>query len=240
MIELHYLSAFLLGLFGASHCLGMCGGISAAFGLSVQSPRGALTVNKALPRIMAFNIARVCCYATLGALVGFAGWLLAETLQPALLILRLLAGFMLIAMGCYIAQWWMGLTVLENAGQKLWRYIQPLTRPFLPMDSLSKAFAAGFLWGLLPCGLIYSVLLWASMRAHWFDAALTLFCFGLGTLPGMVAMAFSSASLKQWLQKKSLRQVIALLLIAFGLWTMAGYNLHHHHNSDNNHTHHAH
>jgi len=213
MTEQALLSAFLLGLLGSSHCVGMCGGISGAMALNVQG--GFLALSS---RLFAFNIGRVVCYSTLGAVIGLAGAQVGHV--HGLMWMRVIAGLLLIAMGLYVAQWWMGLTVLEKAGQYLWKFISPLAQRFMGMRTLTQTFAAGVLWGFLPCGLVYSVLAWAALSGSWQSSAWTMFYFGMGTVPAMVATGFGSGALKQFLQQKNFRQVVALLLIVFGVWTI--------------------
>lgn len=215
MIETSLLSAFLLGLLGSSHCVGMCGGLSAAMALNTTGSFISIA-----SRLFAFNAGRITCYAILGAAVGLLGWGVAETFQDALIYLRLVAGALLIAMGCYIAQWWMGLTLLEHAGTKLWKFIAPSAQRFLAMKKISHVFLAGGLWGFLPCGLVYSVLAWASVSGDWQFSAVAMACFGLGTVPAMVATGFGGNAFKQVLQSLHFRRGVALLLIIFGLWTV--------------------
>jgi sulfite exporter TauE/SafE len=215
MIEMKYVSAFVLGLMSASHCLGMCGGISGAFGLGVDR-----TGIQRLAPLFAYNSGRVMCYGLLGLLLGSVTQAGVHYAGNLLIPLRVLAGLMLIAMACYISQWWMGLTFLEGAGQYVWRHVQPFSLRLLPVRNLFHAFIFGLLWGFLPCGLVYSVLTWAASSAHPLPAALLMISFGLGTLPVMLASGMVSVQLKNFLQRKMVRQGTAVLLMAYGLWTL--------------------
>jgi len=103
------------------------------------------------------------------------------------MLLRVVAALLLIAMGLYLAGWWSGLTRIEALGRGLWRYIQPLTRRFMPVTSLPRALLLGGLWGWLPCGLVYSTLLWAASQGDALDSAALMLAFGLGTLPVLLA-----------------------------------------------------
>ena len=209
--ELSLLAAFTLGLLGSTHCLGMCGGISAA--LSAGNTPGHL------PRLLCYNGGRVLTYASLGALLGLFGGSIAAfapALGPAL---RTLAGLLLIAMGLYLTQWWLGLTRLEQAGALLWRRLQPLTGRLLPADSLPRALGLGLLWGLLPCGLVYSTLSWALAAADWRYSAALMLCFGLGTLPAMLASGLAAQRLLSVLRQRGARTAAGLLIIALGAYT---------------------
>jgi uncharacterized protein len=208
------LPAFLLGFMGSAHCLGMCGGISAALGAANQQ--------RALSLSLGYNIGRVLSYTLLGALVGT----LAQNLsQPLLQLLpqsarwlRSLAGLMVIAMGFYVAGWWRGLAQLERVGGYVWRYIQPLTRPLLPPKNIGSALLLGELWGLLPCGLVYSSLTWAAMSADAIYGALWMLAFGLGTLPAMLAMTHGGSYVQAWKQRPAFRNAAALILIVTGIF----------------------
>ena len=151
-----FLGAWLTGLGGGVHCVGMCGGIVTA--LSFATPQQARW-----PLHGAYNLGRLTTYAVLGALAGAAGQGLASALwlHQAQRGLELLAAAFLIALGLYLGQWWQGLRYLEQLGARLWRHIQPLSRPWLPIRNLPTAFMVGTLWGFLPCGLVYSVLIWS-------------------------------------------------------------------------------
>ena len=146
-----YLSAFLLGLLGAGHCLGMCGGLASALGLNTGQ-------NDKLERLLAYNLGRISSYCIAGLIVGALGFWLSQQLSAAI-VLRYLAAMMLILMGLYLGQWFNGLLVTEKLGQKLWRIIQPLGKRFIPIRSTSDALLIGMVWGWLPCGLVYSALI---------------------------------------------------------------------------------
>ena len=74
--------------------------------------------------LLAYNLGRILSYATAGLLLGLAGWAVANS--PAAMLMRILAGVLLIIMGAYLAGWWSGLTRIESLGRGLWRHIQPL------------------------------------------------------------------------------------------------------------------
>ncbi|MDE1463939.1 sulfite exporter TauE/SafE family protein [Spartinivicinus poritis] len=215
-IELSQLiSAFLLGLLGGAHCLGMCGGIMAA--ISLHLPK-----QKKLPVLLSYNTGRITSYTLAGMLVGSLGWSIQQLGPAANQGLRWLAGILLILMACYIANWWKALTWLEQAGQHLWRYIQPLTKPFLPATNSKQGFCLGILWGWLPCGLIYSALTWSAASGNTLEGGLLMLGFGLGTLPTVLATGFFADVLKQFIAHHLTRTVAAIFMIGFGIWTIPG------------------
>ena len=214
MIEpLSLITALLLGLMGASHCLVMCGGIAAA--ASSSSPG---KTNYSF--LLLFNLGRILSYTTAGLIVSLLGLWLADSHQIAQQVLRSISGVLLILMGFYVARWWMVLTRLETVGQFLWRYLQPFTRKLIPIQARPQALALGLLWGWLPCGLIYSTLAWVAANAQPGMGALTMFCFGLGTLPGILAAGIFARQLNAYIQHNYFRKFAGLLLMFYGSWTL--------------------
>ncbi len=212
-------SAFIIGLLGGAHCIGMCGGIMNALSFALpeqqRKPRGAL------PTLLLYNSGRIFSYAVAGALIGGLGMLLqgpVSILGPGL---RIFAGLMLIAMGLYLAGWWRGLVHLERLGGHVWKYLQPLGKRLMPVTRPSQALLLGALWGWLPCGLTYSTLTLAVSTGSWHQAALVMASFGLGTLPVMLASGVFAHQLKGWIQQKRVRGIAAMLVIGFGIWTIA-------------------
>lgn len=209
MIDLTQASAaLLLGLSGAGHCLGMCGGIGAGLALG----------DGKVSRVLAYHVGRLASYTFLGGLLGYAAG--SVDIAPWTLGLRYLAGLLLIAMGLYVGGWWLGMTHLERAGSRLWQPVQRLGTRLLPMDAGWKALALGSTWGLMPCGLIYSALAWSATAQSAPDAALLMLLFGTGTLPAMLTASLAARQVQQVLQRKGFKRIVAALLIAAGCWTL--------------------
>ncbi len=209
------LSALLFGLAGSTHCVGMCGGIAGSVAMSRGSSGPA-----GLPLLLTFNAGRILSYAIAGFLIGLLGHALTST--PELTRwLRTLAALIMVISGLYIAGWWQGAAYLERMGGILWRRVQPLSRVLLPADTLPKSLALGGLWGWLPCGLVYTTLIWAgSVSDQPATSALLMLLFGLGTLPAMMTTALLARQLRQVLQQKGVRKGAGLLVILFGLATL--------------------
>lgn len=211
---LSLITALLLGLFGASHCLVMCGGIAAATGAAANETHSKVAT------LLAFNIGRISSYTFAGLIVGFLGLWLQQLHDGLMLSLRSLAGVMLILMGLYVARWASWLTRIEQLGQGLWKRLQPSAGKLMTQSSLRSRIALGMLWGWLPCGLIYSTLSWVAANGDPLLGALTMTTFGLGTLPALFAGGLATATLSRWLNHQLTRQLAGLSLIIFGLWTL--------------------
>ncbi|HTN29245.1 MAG TPA: sulfite exporter TauE/SafE family protein [Pseudomonas sp.] len=210
------ISAFILGLLGGGHCLGMCGGLMGALTLAIPAEQRG----RRLQLLLGYNLGRILSYATAGLLLGLGGWALANS--PAATAMRVVAALLLIAMGLYLAGWWSGLTRIEALGKGLWHFIQPVTRRFMPVRGLPQALALGALWGWLPCGLVYSTLLWAASQGDALDSALLMLAFGLGTWPVLLATGLAAERITALLRRRGVRIAGGLLVILFGLWTLPG------------------
>lgn len=245
------LPVFLVGLAGSVHCVGMCGGIVGAISASaggkplppnvipIQSaarfaggpaaafiPRPGAPV-RAIPRVLAYNAGRIGSYMVAGALAGG----LANGAQSLAGLAGLQLGFywlanlMLVALGLYLMDAWHGLTKLEQSGRVLWQRAQPWMAPamktLMPADRPHQAFALGALWGWLPCGMVYSVLLTAMLTGSALGGAAVMLAFGLGTLPMLTGLGLLGARLRAAMQRRMVRLTCGLLVLAFGLLGVA-------------------
>ncbi|BCD89484.1 hypothetical protein PSm6_58910 [Pseudomonas solani] len=222
MLELAPLlvSALILGLLGGGHCIGMCGGLMGALTLAIPPEQRA----RRFRLLIAYNLGRILSYTTAGLLIGLAGWAVASS--PAAMVLRVIAALLLITMGLYLAGWWSGLTRIEALGRGLWRHIQPVASKLLPVSTLPRALLLGALWGWLPCGLVYSTLLWAASQGSASESALLMLAFGLGTWPVLLATGLAAERITALLRKRGIRIAGGLLVILFGIWTLPGPHQH--------------
>ena len=222
MLELapQLLSAFILGLLGGGHCLGMCGGLMGALTLAIPAEQRARRVRL----LVMYNLGRVLSYAAIGLLVGLLGWAVASS--PGATGMRVAAALLLIVMGLYLAGWWSGLTRIERLGRGLWRCIQPVAHRLLPVSTMPRALLLGALWGWLPCGLVYSSLLWAASQGDALHSALLMLAFGLGTWPVLLATGLAAERITTLLRQRGVRMAGGLLVILFGIWTLPGPHQH--------------
>ena len=230
--ELTLVSAFLVGLLGSTHCLGMCGGIVGALTVGVRADIRSSPA-RLFPYLAAYNLGRIMSYALAGSLVGFLSMQIFQITPPAQARLaeKIITGGFMIALGLYLANWWLGLSVLERLGGKLWRYLEPLGRHFLPVDHPLKALAAGLVWGWLPCGLVYSALAWSMTTGSAVQGALLMFFFGLGTLPMLLAIGTATGIFRQIVLPPWVRRGAGVLILLFGVYTLVapgGHAVHDH------------
>ncbi|MCD5993037.1 sulfite exporter TauE/SafE family protein [Pseudomonas sp. CDFA 602] len=214
------LSALTLGLLGGGHCLGMCSGLMGALTLAIPPEQRS----RRLRLLLAYNLGRLFSYTLAGLLTGLVGWAVANT--PLNTALRSIAALLLITMGLYLAGWWSGLTRIERLGRGVWRHVQPFAARLLPVKSTPHALLLGALWGWLPCGLVYSTLLWASSQGNALESALLMLAFGLGTWPVLIATGLAAERTTALLRRRGVRIAGGLLVIAFGIWTFPGPHQH--------------
>lgn len=214
MPEFSYLALFIAGLLGGGHCLGMCGGVVAAFSMNLPAgPRW--------PHHLAFNIGRLSGYTLIGIILGaIASFASIGILQQVKDVLYVLANLLLVLMGCYVAGWNRWLLRLESLGVPLWRRIQPLLKTLLPVRHLGQSLAVGLLWGWMPCGLVYTASLSALATASPIQGGLVMLAFGLGTLPNLLLIGQASGWLVSALRRPWLRQLAGGLLVLLGLWRL--------------------
>jgi len=214
MIEFSLLAVFLIGLLGGVHCLGMCGSIVGIFTTQVPAGRARW------PFHLAYSSGRITSYAIAGALVGALGQtgLLLRDAVPVQHLLFALSSLMLLLLGMYLGGWWGAVRRFEQVGGMLWKHLQPLTSRLLPVSTLPRALGLGALWGWLPCGLVYSVLLTALASASPQSGAAIMLAFGLGTLPNLLAIGLFWESLRRKVQSPWARTLAGSLVMAFGVY----------------------
>lgn len=243
-MSLDFFSAFLIGILGSAHCVGMCGGIVSMLTAAlpktnsqhqnkqtviystsdISTPLLSSSTNKKPVKkqwlILSYHVGRIASYSLLGFIVAFTGSLAAKNLGLPLTFLRILAGFFLILLGLYLARWLMWLNYIEALGKGIWQKISPYSKKLIPVDNYKKSLLLGALWGWLPCGLVYSMLTWSLASANPWQGAFIMFAFGLGTLPALITVSLSIQSFNKLINHTVFRQVMAILLIIYGIYTI--------------------
>lgn len=220
-IDTSYITAFLVGLLGGVHCVGMCGGIVGALCLGLDdglNKTAQQNFKKTFPFLLLYNTGRISSYTLAGILMGSVGWLGSHlfTLYSIQQTLEIIAAAFMLALGLYIAGWWKGLARIERWGSKvIWQRLEPIGRKFMPVRSYPHALFLGLVWGWLPCGLVYSVVIWTISTQSPLEGGLLMLSFGLGTLPNLLLMGVFASTLTQFIQQSWVRQVAGMLIMAF-------------------------
>lgn len=211
----NFYAALLLGLMSSAHCIVMCGGVVSILGANIPMHH-----NQGFTRVsylLGYNIGRIFSYALAGALLGFSFGFFALKSHIAFHLLHTISGIMLVLLGCYIGQWFNAISAIEGIGKGLWRFVSPQANKFIPFKTPLASLPFGFVWGWLPCGLVYSTLTWSAASGSALQGALIMLGFGLGTLPTMFAIGYFSSAIKSFIQNKYIRQLSAFIICAYGL-----------------------
>ncbi|MEE4378757.1 MAG: sulfite exporter TauE/SafE family protein [Candidatus Competibacteraceae bacterium] len=221
LAESQYPAAFLVALLGGVHCIGMCGGIVGA--LTLGLPAGTRTRFSAmLPYLLAYNSGRIISYTVAGLLAGGIGAWAANlaSVRYGQEGLRLVAGLFMLLLGLYLGGWWQGLARLERYGGLLWRHIEPWGRRLIPVRTPVQALSLGLVWGWLPCGLVYSVVIWAVSAGSAVQGGLLMLSFGIGTLPMLFAMGAFAATIATWVRRLWVRRSAGALIIVMAIYQL--------------------
>ena len=216
-IEWVLLSALVVGLIGSGHCLGMCGGIAAAFSPSVSS----LNPQRRIAATIVFNLGRISSYAIAGFVAGALSFVIGSQINIGYWseIMRLATGITIAAIGIALLFQLPLLNSLEHLGQPVWRRLAPLTVKLRSEVTPNKAYLLGLLWGWIPCGMVYSMLLVALMSGQPHYGVMIMVCFGLGTLPALTLSGLFLAQLGRRFERKNLLRYAGLLCLLVGIWT---------------------
>ncbi len=214
-------AALVAGLVGSAHCFGMCGGIAGAMGMAAAQ-NGVRGSRLGLQATL-YNLGRISSYVLGGVIVGILGAALGDmiNLPSWSLWLRGLTGLVLVLLGLQIAFGWRLLTFFERGGAHLWRRLGPLAGRLLGKRSAINALGLGMLWGWLPCGLSYSMLLVAATTGTAWGGGAVMLAFGLGTLPSMIAASYAGGRLGALPGGRRTRIIAGLLIALMGIWTAA-------------------
>ncbi|MBS0325924.1 MAG: sulfite exporter TauE/SafE family protein [Proteobacteria bacterium] len=212
-------AALVLGLAASGHCLVMCGGISAALGVATSKgtngrPRPLLLVGYQAGRTLSYALAGIILGGALGGVVDLVA---TDSVRSGLRVVSALALVLaaLVAFG--------GLRdPAGRIGSVLWRRIAPLGRRLLPVATLPRAVGFGMVWGFMPCGFVYTVLVIATLQLDAWRSAATMLAFGLGTAPAMLATAFGAQRYAGFTGHPAARRVAGSVLVASAALTLAG------------------
>src|SRR5208282_6463780 len=105
----------------------------------------------------------------------------------------------------------------ERWGALVWRRVAPAARTVLPVRPGARALALGLLWGWLPCGLVYSVLLAAAVAGGAAAGSAVMLAFGIGTLPSMLALSYAGAHVGP--RDGAIARLFGAVIVACGLWS---------------------
>lgn len=191
--------------------------------LSYGLPSGARRKTSSfLAFLLAYNSGRILSYALAGGLMGSVGGRLLQLLGPGQghRWLQWGAALIVVLIGLHIAGWLPRLARVERIGAPLWRRLEPLGRRLLPVKNLPWALVYGMIWGWLPCGLVYTMLISTASRVGPASGALYMTAFGVGTLPAVLAAGLLAGKLYHLARLPYLKVSVGVIIIILGVLTL--------------------
>lgn len=210
------LGVFLGALVSGWHCALMCGGIAAAIERPAASQVQLRTQSELFYLQLIMHLGRLTTYVLLGAIAAWIGVVVwQQNFVPIQRLLFVFTSLLLV---------WMGFRLLVAGkakgpigGKWLSSQIAHYWAKYLgSLASGPSRWFSGMLWGLVPCGLVYSVLPLAFLSGDVIAGSALMFAFGLGTLPNLLLISRFSAALTQFGQYKWVRYLAVFLFFTAG------------------------
>ncbi len=199
--------AFMLGVLGSTHCVGMCGALALSLpGLTPQQP--------ILWTALGYNLGRTFTYSLLGLLGGTLGLGLAlsgfqQTISIIFGVLLVLMALVSFSIEHYLVRF--------NLFQRLNQGVKNSLGKALKSTGKSAPLITGLANGLLPCGLVYTALAGSLTTSSTLAGVVYMALFGLGTLPLMLSLTFAGNGLRPMLRNQ-LRRIMPVFMFLLGLF----------------------
>lgn len=206
--------AFLLGLLGSWHCIGMCGPIAVALPTGLYG-RGAIVLSR-----IWYNLGRVLTYASLGLVAGLFGDLI--RLGGFQRVLSITLGIVILV-AVLLPSRFTSKLIPSRLMFGLSNWIKRQWRKLFKRPTQRSLFVIGLLNGFLPCGLVYAAMAAASVEGGTGSAVMYMTAFGLGTFPLMMVTSLFGNAIPLTMRRKLNRLIpvgaiiLAILLILRGL-----------------------
>ena len=209
-------AGLLLGFASSLHCLGMCSGIATSLCMAACSAHGTAR-NLYLSNLL-INAGRITGYVVAGAAVGAFGTGLFGVLDHSIayVVLRWAAAVSLGAIGLSMIGVVSLPAPLLHLGVSIGRGTDRIAVAFRLSPSLGS-FAAGCLWGFLPCAMVYSALFYAMLSGSWLNGGVVMLGFGLGTLAPVMAAGMGLPWLRSRAQSPWPQKMVGLGVLVLGV-----------------------
>jgi hypothetical protein len=208
--------AFVMGLVGSLHCLGMCGPIAMALPMGDQSTTGRLYGG------VLYNLGRVLTYTWLGLILGLAGgFLITPKVQSSISI----AFGTVILLSLFLPKGIKQSFANASPAQGFFLNLRKQLGKLLSAQTNSSFFDIGMLNGLLPCGMIYLALTSSFLTGNILKGGLFMAAFGAGTFPAMLTAVFFGSLINQQVRLNLRKAVPVFLACMAALLVLRGLNL---------------
>lgn len=209
-----YFTAFLIGFLGGVHCIGMCGSLVVILSTNVSRDKKKLLY-------LILNSGRLFSYVFIGFIASSLGFFLSDFFGENFIFgFKIFGGICVSMIGFYLNGFFNFLSRFEKIGLSFWYTFLPYIKKIMPIKSYYKAFIIGMFWGNLPCGLVYSALIWSVSFISIAKCCVLMLLFGVGTLPTVLASGYFAISLKKLIQYKEVRILSGVFMIFFGILTI--------------------
>lgn len=211
LLDISCFIAVFTGILSSAHCLGMCGSIILFLTINLKNK------NKKLYNYT-YNFGRIISYVIIGFLSGFFGILINELAYSNLLLaIKLISEISVINIGLYIIFGSKILIILEKFGFFMWNYLQFYIKFLLPIKNFWQAIIIGIIWGFIPCGIVYNVLIWSISFGSITKSSFLMFMFGCGTLPSMLLTGYYSMLYRNFVNNRLTKSIFGFIFIFIGL-----------------------
>lgn len=208
-------SAFVMGLAGSFHCIGMCGPLALALPVSHKNDLSRVTGG------LLYNSGRIFSYSLLGLLFGSLGSFMFAAKWQSFLSITL--GSLILIYLLFPKRWFH--YSAKNSLSKPFVFLRQQLGKLFQEKKISSIFFIGVLNGYLPCGLVYLALASSVVAGNSLTGGMFMLFFGLGTLPMMFSVVFMGNYLSQSLRQKIRGSIPFLLFIMAVLLILRGMNL---------------
>jgi sulfite exporter TauE/SafE len=210
LVEFSYWAAFMVGILGSGHCIGMCGGLVSGCFMKLQA-KGAWPY-------AAYHAARIGIYAVVGLVAALLGTVLVASGLTGLAqgVLQILAGAVVILLGLDL----LGVSPIRNTHG--FASVAWLRRQFVTATQKGPVLGAaisGAINGLMPCSMTMAMAVKATTAPSPPEGMLLMLAFGAGTLPSMLFASVLFGKLGPNL-RGGLQKLAALFVIALGAATL--------------------
>lgn len=207
-VTMGYGALFVIGLLTSVHCIGMCGGINLSQNLNVTGK----TTQARLVASAYYNIGRILAYTVIGGLVGGIGSVMSVT--PAIQgIIAMIASAFMIIMGLNMLQ------IFPSLRRFNLKIPRKLRQSVYRVKKVNHPFIIGMLNGMMPCGPLQAMQLYALSTGDPIQGALAMFVFALGTTPLMFSFgALSALMTKKFTQKMMTVSAVLIVILGIGMF----------------------
>lgn len=210
---MEYLLLFTAGFLSSMHCVGMCGCFVTAYSMNLKGSNSKKAVSHLL-----YSLGRITTYTFLGMIMGFIGSNLYFLSKMAGIqsYITILAGLMMIWLGLSMSGIVPKIAFLDKMSGYFLKFTQKPFTKLMKKKGMFFTYPLGVVLGFLPCCLLYTVELQAMMSGSPIKGALSMFSFGLGTIPSM----FSFGMLINIIDNKTRKKLLSFasyVIVILGL-----------------------